>query len=97
MKINGKQTVKLKSGSIKFKNHFKQLAASFKVYGDFEYILENNNVNNRYKNTSYTEKDQDHTHCSFAYKTACIDDKFSKPILLYRRENAVYSFIDAIL
>ena len=26
MKINGKQTVKLRSGSIKFKNHFKQCA-----------------------------------------------------------------------
>ena len=97
LKINGKQTVKLKSGLIKFKNHFKQLAASFKVYGDSERILENNNINNRYKNTSYTEKYQDHTHCSFAYKIACIDDKFSKPILIYRRENAVYSFIDAIL
>ena len=27
--INGKQSVKLKSGSIKFKNHFKQLAVPF--------------------------------------------------------------------
>ena len=32
LKINGKQTVKLKSGSIKFKNHFKQLAIPFKIY-----------------------------------------------------------------
>ena len=30
--INGKQTVKLKSGSIKFKNYFKQLAVPFKIY-----------------------------------------------------------------
>ena len=32
LKINGKQTVKLRSGSIKFKNHFKQLNVPFKIY-----------------------------------------------------------------
>ena len=35
LKINGKQTTKLKSGSIKFKNHFKQLVVLFKTYADF--------------------------------------------------------------
>ena len=34
--------------------------------------------------TSYTEKYQDHIPCRFAYKVACIDDKFSKPVVLYR-------------
>ena len=37
--INGKQSVKLKSGSIKYKNHFKQLAVPFKIYAD-SYSLE---------------------------------------------------------
>ena len=32
--INGKQRIKLKSGSIKFKNHFEQLAMPFKIYVD---------------------------------------------------------------
>ena len=43
LKINGKQTVKLSSGSIKFKNHFKQLAAPFKIYLHFpkEFFLIN--------------------------------------------------------
>ena len=39
MKINGKQTVKLRSGSIKFKNYFRQLAVPFKIYADFESLL----------------------------------------------------------
>ena len=39
LKINGKQSIKLKSGSIKFKNHFKQLAVLFKIYADFESLL----------------------------------------------------------
>ena len=35
LKINGKQTVKLKSGSIRFRNHFKQLAVPFRINADF--------------------------------------------------------------
>ena len=38
--INGKQNVKLKSGSISFKNYFKQLPVPFKMYANFECILE---------------------------------------------------------
>ena len=34
---------------------------------------------------------------SFAYKLVCADDKFWKPIVLYRGENATYKFIEAIL
>ena len=37
--INGKQSVKLKSGTIKFKNYFKQLTVPFKIYAGFECIL----------------------------------------------------------
>ena len=37
LKINGNQSVKLRSVSIKFKNYFKQLAVPFKIYADFEY------------------------------------------------------------
>ena len=32
LKINGKQSVKLRSDSIKFKNYFKQLAVPFKIH-----------------------------------------------------------------
>ena len=39
LEINGKQTIKLRSGSIGFKNHFKQLAVPFKIYADFESLL----------------------------------------------------------
>ena len=35
LEINGTQSVKLESGAIKFKNHFKQIAVSFKIYSDF--------------------------------------------------------------
>ena len=43
------------------------------------------------------KKYQDHVPCSFAYKVVCIDDRFSKPIVAFRIENAAYEFIKAIL
>ena len=39
MKRNGEQTLKLRSASVKFKDYFKQLAALFKIYVDFECIV----------------------------------------------------------
>ena len=46
---------------------------------------------------SCSKKYQDHIPCSFAYKVVFVDDRFSKPIVLYRGENAAYEFIEAIL
>ena len=60
LKINGKQTVKLRSGAIKFKNHFKQLAMPFKIYADFECNVKRVRSSDRGDNTSYTEKYQAH-------------------------------------
>ena len=45
---------------------------------------------------SYTSKYQDHIPCSFAYKLVCVDDKFSKDVVLYRGKNAVFKFIQCI-
>ena len=94
--INGKQSVKLKSGSISFKNYFKQLLVPFKIYADFECILQG--VKSSAKNNgSYTEKYQDHIPCSFAYKVVCVDNKFSKRVVLYTGKDAVYRFFEEIL
>ena len=76
--VNGKQSVKLKSDSISFKNYFKQMPVPFKIYA----VLKNNSSCK--KNSSYTEKYQDHIPCSFAYKVVCVDNKFSKKVVLYR-------------
>ena len=37
--INGKQSAKLKTGSISFKNYFKQIPVPFKIYADFKCLL----------------------------------------------------------
>ena len=52
LRINRKQTVKLRSGSIKFKNYFKQLTVPFKIYADFECNIKRIKCSDRGKSTS---------------------------------------------
>ena len=94
--INGKQNVKLKSGSISFKNCFKQFPVLFKIYADFECILRKVECDSIKSDSSYTEKYQSHIPCSFAYKVVCIDNKFIKKVVIYRGKNAVYKFTEVI-
>ena len=88
-----KQSVKLEEETIKFENCFKQIPVSFKICTDFECNLKKVKCNKGY----YTEKYQDHISCSFAYKIVCIDNRFTKPTIIYRGENAAYEFIKTIL
>ena len=36
LSVNGAQSVRLEKGATKFKNYFKQIPVSFKIYADFE-------------------------------------------------------------
>ena len=97
LNINGKQNVKFRGDSIKFEHYFKQLPVPFKIYADFEYNSEKNHTNKKGTNTLYTEKYQKDISCSVSYKVICVDDKFGKPVVLYRGKNAVNKVIKAIL
>ena len=74
LKINGKQTVKSRSGSVKFKNYFKELAVPFKIYADFESLKELGVVikNKYFQNNSL----------QFCLQSCCVDDKFSRSVYL---------------
>ena len=78
---------------IELKNYFKQIPVPFKIYADFECNLRDVES---YEGC-YTKKYQDHIPCSFAYKIVCVDDRFTKPIVVYRGKNAAYEFINLIL
>ena len=93
MSINGKKSVKLKNEIIEFENDLKQIPVSFKIYADFECNLKGVESYEGF----YTKKYQDHFPWSFAYKVVWIDNKFSKPIIVFRGKNAAYKFIKAIL
>ena len=92
LSINGKQSVKLEKGIIEFENYFKQIPVPFKIYADFECNLRSVEC---YEG-SYTKKYHDHIPCGFGYKVACVDDRFTKSIVVYRGENAAYYFSKAI-
>ena len=93
LSINGNQSVQSEEGIIRFENYFKQIPVPFKIYADFECNLKKVKCNEG----SYTKKYQDHIPCSFAYKIVCIDNRFSKPTIIYRGENPAYKFIKGIV
>ena len=93
LSISSQKSPNLEEGTIEFKNYFKQLPVPFKIYADFECNFKNVEC---YEGT-YTKKNHEHVPCSYAYKVVCIDDRFSKPIVVYRSVNAAYEFIKAIL
>ena len=91
--INRAQSVKLEKRIIKFKSYCRQIPVPFRIYADFECDLEEVAI----YESSYSKKYDNHISCSFAYKIVCIDDRFSKPIVVFRSENATYEYIKAIL
>ena len=93
LSINGVQSVNVEEGIIKFENYSKQLPVPFKICADFECNLQDTEI---YEG-SCTKKYHYHIPCSYAFKVVCIDDRFSKPVVVYRGENATYEFIKAIL
>ena len=93
LSINDTHSVTLKKGTIEFKNYFKQIPVPFKIYAYFESNLKGVEI----QEGSSSKKYQKHIPCSFAYKVVCIDNRFSKPIAVFRGKSAAYEFIKAIL
>ena len=83
---------------LKFNNFNKQLPVPFVIYADFEAITEKIHGCQPNNNKSFTEAYQKHTDCGYGYKVVCCyDDKYTKPIQIYRGEKAVYKFMEAML
>ena len=98
VEINGKQAVEMPSpgSKIAFKNYRKQLPAPFVIYADFEAITEK--VSEKAPQKSRTEQYQKHTACGYGYKVVCCyDDKFSKPIKIYRGKMTIQKFMEDML
>ena len=101
IQINGQQAVNMPTKDnniLKFNNFHKQQQTPFVIYADFEAITEKIQGCQPDSNKSYTEAYQIHTDCGYGYKVVCCyDDKYTKPIQLYRGENAVYKFMESML
>ena len=99
--INGKQAINMpKKGEniLKYTNHHRQQAVPFVIYADFEAITEKIQGCQPNNDSSYTNAYQKHTDCGYGYKVVCCyDDKYTKPINIYRGEKAVYKFMEKML
>ena len=101
IKVNGTQAVKMPdkdNNILKFNNHQKQQKVPFVIYADFEAITEKISGCQPNNNKSYTEAYQKHIDCGYGYKVVCCyDDKYTKPVQIYRGEKAVYKFMESML
>ena len=99
--INGAQAVKMPdkdNNILKFNNSHKQQQVPFVIYADFEAITEKISGCKPNDDKSYTEAYQKHTDCGYGYKVVCCyDDRYTKPVQIYRGEKAVYKFMEAML
>ena len=93
LSINDARSLRLEKVTINFKNYFKQIPDSFKVYTDFQSNFESFNS---YEGP-YLNKYLDQVPRSFAYKLVCVDNKFTKAIVVFRGENAACEFLKANL
>ena len=97
LSINGKQAIKMpkKGQHVYFRNYHKQIPAPFVIYADFEAITEKVHGCLPNNEKSYTEAYQKHIDCGYGYKLVChYNDEFSKPVQVFRGENAVYNFME---
>ena len=101
IQVNGAQAVKMPTKDnniLKFNNFHKQQPAVFVIYADFEAIIEKISSCQPNNDKSYTETYQKHVDCGYGYKVVCCyDDKYTKPVQIYRGENAVYKFMEQML
>ena len=93
LSINGTQSVDVEEGIIEFENYSKQWSVPFNIYADFECDLQVTEISEGSSAKTY----HGHVPCSYAFKVVSIDNRFSKPIVVYRGKNAAYEFIKATL
>ena len=86
-------------GTISFTNYSRQIPVPFKIYADFECILEK--VDSEAKSSTANEVSeelyQNHVLCSYSYKLVCVDNKFTEDTVVYRVKDFVRHFINQML
>ena len=92
LSINGAQSLSKKRNNW-VQKLFQTNASSIFVYANSDHNLESV----KSYEASYSKKYEDCILSSFAYKLVCVDDRFSKPIVVFKVTNAAYKFIEPIL
>ncbi|XP_053380054.1 uncharacterized protein LOC123531918 [Mercenaria mercenaria] len=82
---------------LEFKDYEKTLKVPFVIYADFETInmkLHTCAPNHKHSAATPTTKLE---VCGFGYKVVCEDDRYTKPSVIYRGEDASSKFIESLL
>ena len=69
----------------------------FKIDADFECTFKKCDASVGSDDSTWSVKECEHIPCGFGYKVVCIDDKFSKDVVVYRGVDCVSKFICCIL
>ena len=97
LKINVKQTVKIRSGWNKFKNYFKQLLVPFTIYADFEALLNRVRGSDK-KIILHALKNIRKTFLAvLLIKLSVLMINLVKQLFFIEEKNAIKRFIEAIL
>ena len=104
---NGFSKMKMKNKSIKVVSKFFVTKGFLQCFSSKNKLVERKKVYSKINSEQavklekgtidFHKKYQDLIPCSFSYKLVCVDNKFNKPIVLYRGENAANKFIKTIL
>ena len=79
-----------------FKDYHKQLKVPFAIYADFESLTTKIDSAQPNHEKSSTEKYQYHQPCGFSYIVVSNHEKYSKPPVVYRGEDAVDKFLKCL-
>lgn len=87
-----------KGSKVTFQNNHKQLPVPFVIYADFEAINEKIHGCQSSNEKSFSDAYQRHTDCGYSHKVVCCyNDKYIKPVQIYRGKKAVYKCMKAML
>ena len=100
--VHGAQKIILpnpgKGDSVKFSDHLKAMRIPFIIYADFETIQKPIQTCDNSSEISHTTATKRLEVCSYGYKVVCsADDKYTKPVKIYRGLNAADKFIADLL
>ena len=96
---HGPQRIELpdeENSSLYFKDYHKQLKVPFAIYADFESLTAKIDSVQPNPEKSSTEKYQHHQPCGFSYIVISDHEKYSKPPIVYRGEDAVDKFLECL-
>ena len=103
---NGFSKIKMKNKSIKVVSKFFVTKGFLQCFSSKNKLVERKKVCLKINSEQavklekgtidFHKKYQDLIPCSFSYKLVCVDNKFNKPIILYKGKNAANKFIKTI-